>query len=67
MARDMGTSPRTTPLDALEYAVSALRSNQDVLLHKVARTQVVREQLEVNRTAIQYLKDALKEACRDAR
>lgn len=50
------------PLSALEYALGALRSNQDVLLHKVARSQVVREQLEVNRTAIGVVRDALKEA-----
>lgn len=43
----------------VEYAIGALRSNQDVLLHKVARTQVVREQLELNRTAIVRLTESL--------
>ncbi len=44
---------------ALEYAIGALRSTQDLLLHKVKRTQVVRDQLEINRTAIEQLKEAL--------
>lgn len=47
---------------ALEFALGALRSNQDVLLHKVPRTEVVREQLATNLTAIGVVKDALKEA-----
>ncbi len=48
-----------TAASALEYAIGALRSTQDVLLHKVERTQLVRDQLEINRTAIAQLKEAL--------
>lgn len=39
----------------LEFAIAALRSNQDVLLHKVERTQVVRDQLALNLSAIRAL------------
>ncbi len=54
-----GTSEARSAASALEYAIGALRSTQDVLLHKVERTQLVRDQLEINRTAIAQLKEAL--------
>lgn len=50
---------------ALEFSMGALRSNQDVLLHKVARTPVVKEQLGTNLHAIGVVRDALKEAGHD--
>ncbi len=43
----------------LEFAIGALRSNQDVLLNKVKRTPVVEAQLALNRDAIVTLKTAL--------
>ncbi len=52
-------SEQTAAASALEYAIGALRSTQDLLLHKVERTQVVREQLDINRMAIEQLKEAL--------
>lgn len=45
----------------IEFAIGALRSNQDVLLHKVKRTPVVFEQLKLNRDAIAHLNEALKD------
>ena len=45
--------------ESVVFAIGALRSNQDVLLHKVARTLVVKEQLELNRTAIAQLQEDL--------
>ena len=51
--------------ESVVFAIGALRSNQDVLLHKVARTLTIREQLEINRAAIAQLQEDLLRA-RDA-
>ncbi len=56
--RESLTSAPALAADA-EFAIGALRSNQDVLLHKVERNEAVRQQLEVNLAAIVALREAL--------
>jgi hypothetical protein len=50
---------RASLFSAVEFAIGALRSNQDTLLHKVPRNEAIRLQLEQNRSAIEQLKEVL--------
>lgn len=59
--RESLTADRPALAIEVEFAIGALRSNNDVLLHKTPRTEVVNEQLVLNRNAIGRLKAALME------